>query len=194
MKTLMTAAILSALTMSTIAFGHEPGKSDTNPTTKTGAPKATGKTVTVEELGDMLHGLGYEPKPVMNKEGKTSGYEIVIRSASWSIYALVDISPSGKNIWISWTLKTGIDESAPPAAVLAVLEQNHKIFPAYITYFPKTKSLWLAYRLLNRDVTSAVLRVAIDDYAEAVKATLTAWDKAVAAPKEKREGQPEQPQ
>ena len=189
MKTLMTAAILAALTLSATAFGQEPGKPDTNPTTKTGAPKSAGKTVTVEELGEMLYAMGYETKPVTNKEGKTTGYKITVRSATWSIQTTVEISPSGNSIWISCTPKTGVDESAPPAAVLAVLEQNHQIFPAYVTYFPKTKSLWLAYRLLNTDVTAAALRVAIDDYAEAVKATLTAWDKAVAVAKEKVEAQ-----
>ncbi|MFO0822281.1 MAG: hypothetical protein U0792_04055 [Gemmataceae bacterium] len=43
-----------------------------------------------------------------------------------------------------------------------------------MSYFPKSKTLWLAYRLLNDEVTPAVLRTALDSYAEAVKKSLEA--------------------
>jgi hypothetical protein len=191
MKKLMTAAFLMALTLNNAAFGEDDvrkGPENAKPEIVKPKPevvKATGKAVTLQELESMLIGLGYEPKPVMDKEGKLVGYDVTIRSGDWDVYARIDISPNGKNIWISWTLKHKVDGTVPTEAVLAMLEQNYNIFPAYVTYFPKSKSLWLGYRLLNTDVTPASLRAALEDYAEAVKKSLLAWDKAEAIAKEK---------
>ncbi|MFO0824633.1 MAG: type III secretion system chaperone [Gemmataceae bacterium] len=191
MKKLMTAAFLMALTLNNAAFGEDDvrkGPVNVKPEVVTPKPevvKATGKAVTLPELESMLIGLGYEPKPVLNKDGKLIGYDITIRSGDWDVYARIDISPNGKNIWISWTLKVKVDGTVPTEAVLAMLEQNYNIFPAYITYFPKSKSLWLGYRLLNTDVTPASLRAALEDYADAVKRSLVTWDKAEAIAKAK---------
>jgi hypothetical protein len=184
MKTLLTTAFLMALIPAGTALGDDEDKKPSEEV-KSKPVKSAGKRVTLQELEAMLTAMGYEPKPVLNKDGKLVGYDIAMTSGTWTIYSRVDISPNGKNIWLSWTLKHDVDAKSPTEAVLAVFELNYNIFPAYVSYFPKSKSLWLAYRLLNDDVTPAVLRNALDSYSEAVKKSLQAWDKGVAMAKEK---------
>jgi hypothetical protein len=87
--------------------------------------KAAGKKLTVGELGQLLEAMGYEPKPVKNKDGKLVGYDIVIKSGTWTIYCCAEISPSTNYVWFSWTLVSLKDHPAvPPEALLAMLEEN----------------------------------------------------------------------
>ena len=192
MKTLMTAAMLAALTLTAAAFGREPGKGDTNPTTKAEPTKMAGKKVTIEELGEMLAAMGYEPKPCNDKNGKLVSYDVTFASDGYTIHGSFEITSDGR-LWVHGTLAPVADESTPPAVLLAMLGVNDRVHPAYLVYSAKTKNFHVMLPFANGNVTPAVLRTNIDAYGNAVKAVLNTWTaakgKADAVAKEKAEAQ-----
>ena len=196
MKTFMTAALVAALAISAAAFGQEPGapgKLEPNPT-KSEPVKQAGKKVTLEDLGEMLTAMGYEPKPFNNKDGKLMGYDLTFQYDGWTIYGSFEVQSDGR-IWLYGGLAPVVDESTPPAVLVAMLEASDKAFPSHLLYSSKTKKFTVFLPITNGNVTPASLRGSIETYSKSVKTTLnvysTAKEKAEAIAKEKAAGQPQ---
>jgi hypothetical protein len=187
MKTLTTAATIAALALCSAAFGQGPGRPDADQAAKGEPVKQPGKALTPAELGDMLRAMGYEAKPVSDKDGKLVGQSVSYESEGWTIYCSFQIL--GNRLWLHTTLAPVVDETTPAAVLLAMHEVSDSIFPACLFYAKDSKKFSVLLPVPNEGVTAAALRGHIETYTRAVKAALNAYSKAVAAAKEKAEGQ-----
>jgi len=196
MKTLMTAAMIAALTLSAVAFGQQPGKPEADPM-KPEPAKPVGKKVTIEDLNQMLQAMGYETKPYNDKEGKLLGYDVTFHSDGWTIYGDLQVQADGQ-IWLRGWLTPLVDEKTPPAMLVAMLEASDKVIPAHLLYSAKTKKFVVYLPIANGNVTPVSLRSSIEVFVGAVKAALNSWSNAKAkveaiAKEKEAEGQPEKP-
>ena len=192
MKTLMTAAMLAALTLTAAAFGQNPGKPDPTPAAKVEPTKTAGKKVTIEELGEMLYAMGYETTAFNDKNGKLVGYDVTFPSDGYALYGTFLITSDGR-LWVFGSFALVADESTPPAVLLAMLGVNDQVQPAYLHYSAKTKKFMVMLPFANGNITPAVLRANTGVYLKAVKTALDTWTtakgKADAIAKEKAEAQ-----
>jgi hypothetical protein len=185
MRKTLTAALLAA------AFalaGVAPAQDQTGGTTAKAEPGKTesaAKRLTIDQVGQMLEDMGYEPKPVTDKEGKVIAYDVKYRSGTWDLYARVSFSSDGTNLWFTGNIGNIKDKSVPVEAVLGLLEANVKLFPAHVRYFPASGNLSVGMPVRNDGITKAALKNALEEFSDAVKVTYTAFDKAVEAAKTK---------
>lgn len=176
MKTLMTAVLLTGLTIAGFARAEEPVKQPVQ-----------AKKVTLDELRTTLENMGYELKPSLS-DGKTVGYHLSMERSGITVYGTVWMSSNGESIWIYGTLARTADANTPAEALLAMLTENWNIAPAIISHDPQTKKFKVSLVLQNSNITPATLRVALNQFATGVSQALGVWDKAIAKSKEKKEG------
>jgi hypothetical protein len=179
MKTLITTALLAALTLGTAAGADGPGAPQAAPPVNQEQGKPAGKKIDAQELGAMLHAMGIETKPVTNKDGKLVGHYVTYQSEGWTIVAQIDIV--GDRIWFRCVFTHGLlDEKSPASVALALLGVNDQLFPASVMYVPKQKTFMVFLEVQNGNVTPAVLRAGLDKFTASVKAAGNAYTTAKA--------------
>ncbi|MDB5309218.1 MAG: hypothetical protein JWO38_3420 [Gemmataceae bacterium] len=159
--------------------GPAPARDANKPGTAEPAKQAL-KKLTVEELGELLDAMGYNPKPVKNKDGKVNGYSTEFPSGTWTIRIDFLVTADGSQVVLDSGLFTFTDQSQLPAeAILGTLSDNFEIFPASVYYINQTKRLRMAMTVQSSNLTPASLRVQVDFYVAAVKRCMTNFNQAV---------------
>ncbi|MBA4190359.1 MAG: hypothetical protein C0467_20420 [Planctomycetaceae bacterium] len=179
MKTLMTAAMLAALTLTSVVRADDMGT--VKPPKPIESAKPVVKKVTVEELGQMLETMGYSPRPATDKDGKVVGYWVELTRGSITIRVLLDVAPSGTVVWVAANMIQFNDKT--PASVdilLGLFAEQNKLWPAYLVFYPKTKMLELAMPLYAQELTPATVRTGLESYLNNVMLVLETY-KAVKA-------------
>jgi hypothetical protein len=189
-KTLTAALLAATFALAGVATAQEPA-GGTTAKADPGRAESAAKRLTAEQLGQMLEDMGYEPKPVTNKEGKVIGYNVKYRSGTWDIFVFVGLSADGTNLWLTSNIGNVKDKTVPVEAILGLLEANHKLFPAHVRYFPASGNLNVGMAVRNDGITKAALKNGLEEFTDAVKETYTAFDKAVEAAKAKAEAKKE---
>jgi|GEM_PF-2408890 len=177
MKTIITAAILTALSLTNFAKAEQP----TPPPGDTPNKQQTTKKLTTEELGEMLDNLGYATRPSKNKDGKIVGYYFDLSRGSTKITLYASVS-AGTNIWIDTNMIT-FDDKTPPTTemLLAFLGTQDQLWPAYLVYYPKTKLVQMALSVEVAGLTPTILNKKIESMMDKFNIVLEAYKKVKAA-------------
>ena len=181
MKTILTALFVAAVACIGTGFGQEKPASETPP-----VKADEKKKITIDDVKAMLIPMGYDPTPYLNKDGKLTGYNIKFSADGFDFYCRLMLSNDGVNLWLDGSFGKDIDETAPSAALLKMLDLNDKIWPAYVIYVPNWKSFQVNVSTPAADLTPVKLRQSVNDYMTSMKTVLTTWNKAIAEDKEKK--------
>jgi hypothetical protein len=175
-KTLRTALFVAALALTGTAQGQETGKTAGKEPVKTAAKK-----VTTEDVGLVLEQMGYELQPNKDKDGKLKGYWFDLTRGGTTITLYVNVSPGGTVVWLDNNLIT-FDEKTPATTetLLGLLAEQDNLWPAYLTYYPKTKMLTLALPV-EKALTPANIRAALDSFADKFQIVADAYKKVTAS-------------
>lgn len=160
MKTILTATLLTALTLASTARSEDSG------TTKPIEPtKSAVKKITIEELGQMLEPMGYAPRPALSKEGKLLGYWVELTRSSTTFRVFIDVAPSGTVVWVSSNM-IQFNEKTPASidTLLGLIAEQNKLWPAYQVFYPKSKMLELAMPLHVQELNRATIRTGLESF------------------------------
>lgn len=187
MKKLMTAAILLALSVTGVARSDEGTKVAPAPV----AGKAEVKKIKIEQVGQMLEAMGYEPKETKDKEGKLDGYVVKVTRGNTIFTICIGVAKSETVVWVDTRVLNFDDkEVATVEAILEILAQQHKLWPAYVVYYKNGKILELSMPVEVRDLTPQKLRGSMDEilnkYFVVIEAIKAAKPKAPNPPAEQR--------
>jgi len=182
MRKILASFASAALALGTVAHADDRFPLPTDPVVApTPAPKPSPtklatKQVSVDELGVMLENLGYEVTPVKGEKGEIVGWDTKFQAEGMTIYARIEISPSGKFIWITGvlaTLKTG--EELPKDMFANLLGSNQNIGPAHVQWDAKNKMFLVALAVSNANFNPADLRAALNIYVNGMKQAVAVW-------------------
>lgn len=138
--------------------------------------KKAEKRVANEDVKQLLEAMGYQPQPLLSKDSKLIGYSIRFESDEFSLYAEISISGNGKFLWVGGPYGKDVDETAASYGLLKMLELNDIIWPAYVTYMPKNKQLYVLCSTPAANLSAATLRSTVDTYSRSMKAVIKTWD------------------
>lgn len=171
----------------------EPAKTE-----KTDKAKSAAKKLALEDVRQMLENMGYEPKAIKNKDGKVTGYYVMVAVGDAKVECQFSLSGDQSNIWVNCFLLKFNDKFPIGADVLQMfLENQDGLWPAYVQYYSDTQTVWLCFAIPNQDVGTATLRREIEGInkrvqllVEGLRKVLTAREKAKdeAQAKKKDEG------
>jgi len=146
---------------------------------KTEVAKPVGKKVNIEELGEMLDGLGYNPKPTKNKDGNVDGYNLEFQTGTWTMRMFIDISDNQSEICVSAQIFKMVEgEDVPMAAMLELLAENGLVFPSTVYYVKSTKQFRVYASYKNEKITNGNLRTKLDGFSDTVKQVVTKFNQA----------------
>lgn len=174
-------SLVAAFTFASFASAQMPGL-DPAPAPKTTPAKVAAKQLTVEELGTMLENLGYEVVPVKTDKGTAYGWDNKFDSDGTTIYARVEISPSGKFLWITGLIATVKNANdIPKETLIALLAANTQIAPCQVQLDTKCNSISVALALGNSNFTPADMRYALQRYTTSIKTVVKIWSDSTKA-------------
>ena len=158
MKTLMTAALLAAFALTGTIQG-QTGSAQS----PTGSEKNEVKKMTLDELQQMLETMGYSPRPGKNAEGKVVGYFVDLTRGGDTIPGYLSLA--GDNIWLDTNLLVFNDKQpATLPVILGLLAEQDKLWPAYLSFYPKTKVLQLTQCIKGPNITPAMIRASFESF------------------------------
>lgn len=174
MKSLLTAvAVATGLGLASLNARAQDTVKPVGPAT---AVKVQPQRMTVAELGRVLEMLGYNPKPSMDKNGKVIGYNVEFLSGGWTMRFSVLLSHDGSNLWLSGSIAPVVDlAGASGSALLKLLGENDRIWPAYVSFQTGASYLKLAVAIPNKDITPGLLRTKMDAYSTTLKELIAIW-------------------
>lgn len=128
--------------------------------------------LTYSQLQNMATNMGYAPNQI--SEGADSPkFEIQTKSGTFNVPLGLEISPSGRFVWISANLGQ-ITLNGDQA--ISILKRGTSVQPTQFWYTDKG-NLMIGMAIDNRDVTTAYLRFVIDKVGADVAATADIWNK-----------------
>jgi len=184
MRKLLCTVASAALAFSSTAFAQNafPSAAPNAPAFGGSPPavgKATAKQLTVEDLGTMLENLGYELVPVKGDKGELFGYDTKDTTEGWTLNARIELSPSGKFVWITGVVaKVDNVNDVSKEALLAMLVESQKLGPAHVHYSTAFKSFMLAVAMPNANFTAVEMRGAMTLYTDSLKQAIKSWETA----------------
>jgi hypothetical protein len=125
------------------------------------------------DLKPMLDGMGYESK-VLNAEAGKEKYEFKLTKGGLDVPMAIEISPSGRYIWLTVFLGKGPDAASPKNSQL--LHQNAKQQPTQF-YITDKENLMIALPVENRAMTAIILRRNVDKLVDDVVSSQAMWSK-----------------
>lgn len=180
MRSILTKSIL-ALTFGFLVLTGS-AEAQTMKTGKVRPPVADGPIVgltaqsgvlSVENVRDMLRGLGYEPS--VRKSGSMDVLHLSIRRDDWTFEFDVSVSGNKKKIWMSCFFDPYSRD--PNARELAnLLDASFKHGPAHFTYNPTNRQLNLGLPLDNRGITADILRTEVETFIDTIRKTESLWN------------------
>jgi uncharacterized protein (TIGR03067 family) len=114
-----------------------------------------------DALFEALGKLGYTPE----RSGPQLHY-IKVTAAKMDVNVRVSVSHSLQYLWLRATLNYVDPAEVSEEAVRKLLAVNHEIGPAFYSYEPSTKKLYLSYRHYNGNFTQAKLKSAVQSFAD----------------------------
>jgi hypothetical protein len=135
-----------------------------------GAVPAVAAPVTYEQVKTMVANMGYTPTQI-SKGAESPKFEFAIKSGTFNVPIGVEISGSGKFIWLSVNLGTAPSD---PARAVALLKRIASTQPTHF-WIASNGNLMCGMAIDNREVTPAALRLAIDKVGADVAASAPDW-------------------
>lgn len=156
MHTIRTAALAFALVLAPLAL---PGAAMAAP-------------LSYSQLSTMITNMGYTGKQISSDPAKPK-LEISTKAGTFNVPMGIEVSPSGRFIWISVNLgaKTLTAEQAN-----AILKRAAAVQPTQFWY-TDSGNLMVGMAIDNREVTPAYLRFVIDKVGADVAATADIWNR-----------------
>lgn len=157
MRTIRAAAAGFALVLSAAAL----------PSAALAAPP-----LTYVQLMNMATNMGYTPVTI-TKGTENPKFEIKTKSGTFDVPLGLEITPSGRFVWVSVNLgqKTLTGDQA-----MAILRRGATVQPTQFWY-TSNGNLMLGMAIDNRDVTPAYLRFVLDKVGADVSSTADIWNK-----------------
>ncbi len=181
MRSTILALVASLFAFAVTARADDETPAPKKPTmpVKTEVAKPAGKKVTIDELGNMLDALGYNPTPTKDKEGNVDGYNLEYTSGTWTMRMYIDISKNKSEICVSGSIGTLSEGTELPlAAAMELLTENGMIYPATIYFLKKSQQFRVYQSYTNEKLTNGNLRTKLDAFAETLKQVATKFNKA----------------
>ena len=126
--------------------------------------------LSAESLRDMLSGMGYEPKKL------SKGFLLAIKQDDWTINLQVVLSSDKRKMGLNANLGKVDDPGAVPADTwLQLLIRNGDLDPSAFYYDKDQKKLYLHRSFDNRNVSPAILRKEIENFASNVRSSSDLW-------------------
>ncbi len=132
---------------------------------------AYAQTISAEQLKSMVEGLGYTAT-VLSKPGEDLKFEVPIEKGGYTTPMLLEISPSGRFIWVSANLG---DEDVDPDLALEFLFVNAEVQPSSF-WITEDGFLKLGMAIDNRAVTSDYVNYVLQKIASDVVDTADLWE------------------
>ncbi|SFJ04676.1 type III secretion system chaperone [Planctomicrobium piriforme] len=138
--------------------------------------QAAAPKVTSDELGQMIAALGLQPT---KKESRYDfAFQAQLQDQEWALSMSVSLSQDGSALWvIAW-----LDElpkastDVPRAALLRLLAQNDQLGDGkFFAYIPNARRFVMQRSIPNAGLTSAKLRLLLQDLGSSVVETYPIW-------------------
>lgn len=128
--------------------------------------------LTYSQLMNMATNMGYTPNTI-SQGTDTPKFEIQTKSGTFNVPLGLEVSPSGRFVWVSANLgqKTLTGEQA-----LSILRRGTSVQPTQFWYTDKG-NLMIGMAIDNRDVTPAYLRFVLDKVGADVASTQDIWNR-----------------
>jgi hypothetical protein len=174
MKTLATAALLAALTVTEFANGAQPIPASS-------AQQFGAQKMTLNDVRTALVNLGFDnPEPVKNNNGDLIGYRVTLEYSGTTVPCLVSLSRNGEWINFYTTLPHTLDANTPKEVLLALIAANYDTAPSYVSYNPQNGKVEVLFSMPNANVTGDTLQSALNQYAKNVHQVFDIYKKAAA--------------
>jgi hypothetical protein len=118
----------------------------------------------------MVTNMGYTATEI-SKTSESPKFEFSVKAGTFNVPIGVEVSGSGKFIWLSVNLGTAPTD---PAKAVALLRRVASTQPTHF-WITASGRLMCGMAVDNRDVTPAALRLAIDKLAADVAASAADW-------------------
>ena len=128
--------------------------------------------LTRTQMREMLVQLGYMVKDIVTTPGKEK-YSVGMSHSSLDIPVGVEMSPSGRYIWL--TVNLGPADSTNTAKNYALLKRNGLIQPVQFYYTSTTKTLMAGLPLENKGITNAHMRERLEYLAAKIGESKSIW-------------------
>lgn len=141
------------------------------------AQDPTAATVSEDELGQLLAALGLEP--TKNQKRYDFAFTAEVTEEDWQLSMSAVLSQDGSDVWLMAWLKELPKSSAevPKTALLRLLAQNDELGGGkFFSYIPATRRFVMQRVIPNNQLTSAKLRVALQDLGASVVQTHPIWE------------------
>jgi hypothetical protein len=126
---------------------------------------------TADSLFEALNKLGYKAE----RDPSSGGGVIVLKAAQKELSVRVSLSDDRRYLCLRATLGN-VDPAVTSAeAVRKLVAENHMIGPAFYSYDATTKLLFLQTRHVNREVTPAKLRIALQGFVDLLRKQEPTW-------------------
>lgn len=143
------------------------------------AQETTTAQISEDQLGQLIATLGLEP------EKKLQRYDFVFRAVvaeeEWELSMSAVLSQDSSDLWLmAWLdeLPKSSNE-VPKTALLRLLAQNDELGSGkFFAYIPATRRFVLQKAIPNHQLTSAKLKVALQDLGASVVETYPVWSVA----------------
>lgn len=175
MKMLMTLAVATVL-----GLGLGSAHADNGAKPADASAKKTTKAMTLEQLVEMLENLGYQPEPIKDAKGNTTGYSIKYTWDGWNMELRFLNLPQVNLVYIASFLCDAKDADAKPASLYTkLLKGNGDYAPA--TFAIVNNQLYLVMPVAALDMTPATLRKNMETVAAIVKQSAPMWKDVMGA-------------
>ncbi len=163
-KSLLVAGVLASV-----------GTSAISPQQASAQDQAAAK-VTEDQLGQLISALGLEPEKKMQRYD--FAFQAVVDEEEWELSMSAILSQDQSDVWIMAWLDPLPTSSAevPKTALLRLLAQNDELGNGkFFSYIPATRRFVLQRTLPNNQLTSAKLRLSLQDLGASVVQTYPIW-------------------
>ena len=128
------------------------------------------------QLGDLLKAMGLEPSKKMQRYD--FAFEATLAEEAWELSMSAVLSQDGTDIWIMAWLDEMPKSSTevPKTALLRLLAQNDQLGNGkFFAYVPNSRRFVLQRTISNEDLTSARLKMILEDLGASVVETYPIW-------------------
>ncbi|QDT31056.1 type III secretion system chaperone [Thalassoglobus polymorphus] len=163
-KSLLVAGVLASVGTSTVSVQQASAQDQA----------AVG--VTEDQLGELISALGLEPEKKVSRYD--FAFQTVVNDEEWELSMSAILSKDGSGVWLmAWLdpLPT-VSAEVPKTALLRLLAQNDELGGGkFFSYIPATRRFVLQRTIPNEELTSAKLRVSLQDLGASVVQTYPIW-------------------
>lgn len=138
------------------------------------APAAAG--ISEDQLGQMIAALGLQPEK--REQRYDFAFQAQLDDQTWELSMSAVLSQDGSSLWLMAWLDELPKASAdvPRTALLRMLAQNDQLGDGkFFAYIPNNRRFVLQRSVANQDLTSAQIRLLLQDLGTSVAETYPVW-------------------